>query len=434
MPSGEYGHLSVYSITIPEDRQRRDLPAIPELAESIRNRGLIHAPVVTREHVLVSGRRRMAAIAQLGWTHVTVQWADTLDPKELRAIELEENIKRVDLSWQDRSKAIKDYDDLRRSEDPTWTQEKTGEALGLAQANVSRHIAIATEIAKGNQQVIEAPKFSVASNMLKRKAERASAAESEQFARAEAAKPQGADGAISCAAHEPYPESIITADFLQWASVYDGPRFNLIHCDFPYGIDYDKSPGQNSARIAGTYDDSENTYWRLVGCLSDNLDRIASESSHLVFWFSMKFYRETLDAIRNMDFECDGFPLLWFRSDNSGLLPDPERGPRRVYETAFLASRGDRKIVSAVANTYAAPMDRSGIHVSIKPEPVLKHFFRMLVDEHTRLLDPTCGSGTALRAAEGLGAKNSLGIEADAEFADRAREALIRARTLRAVA
>jgi DNA modification methylase len=79
-------------------------------------------------------------------------------------------------------------------------------------------------------------------------------------------------------------------------------------------------------------------------------------------------------------------------------------------------------------------MDRSGIHVSIKPEPVLKHFFRMLVDEHTRLLDPTCGSGTALRAAEGLGAKNSLGIEADAEFADRAREALIRARTLRAVA
>jgi ParB/RepB/Spo0J family partition protein len=205
MPSGEYGHLSVSSITIPEDRQRTDLPAIPELAESIRNRGLIHAPVVTREHVLVSGRRRMAAIAQLGWTHVTVQWADTLDPKELRAIELEENIKRVDLSWQDRSRAIKDYDDLRRSEDPTWTQEKTGEALGLDQGNVSRHIAIAAEIAKGNQQVIEAPKFSVASNMLKRKAERASAAESEQFARAEAVKPQGADGAISCAAHEPYP-------------------------------------------------------------------------------------------------------------------------------------------------------------------------------------------------------------------------------------
>jgi hypothetical protein len=29
MPSGEYGHLSVSSIIIPDDRQRGDLPAIP---------------------------------------------------------------------------------------------------------------------------------------------------------------------------------------------------------------------------------------------------------------------------------------------------------------------------------------------------------------------------------------------------------------------
>jgi ParB/RepB/Spo0J family partition protein len=431
MPSGEYGHLSVASITIPEDRQRRDLPAIPELAESIRNRGLIHAPVVTREHVLVSGRRRMAAIAQLGWTHVTVQWADTLDPKELRAIELEENIKRVDLSWQDRSRAIKDYDDLRRGEDPAWTQEKTGEALGLDQGNISRHIIIAAEIAKGNQQVIEAPKFSVAFNMLKRRADRAAANEMEQFTRAEAPKP--AVGAIPCAAHEPYPESIITADFLQWAPAYDGPRFNLIHCDFPYGVGADERQQGGSTHVHGSYDDSEEAYWRLTACLADNLDRLASESCHLLFWFSMKYYRETLDAICNMGFNCDGFPLVWLKSDNVGLLPDPERGPRRIYETAFLAARGDRKIVAAVSNAYAAPTDRT-IHMSAKPEPVLKHFFRMLVDEHTRLLDPTCGSGTAIRAAEGLGAKNVLGIEANGEFADRAREALVRTRTLRAVA
>jgi hypothetical protein len=93
--------------------------------------------------------------------------------------------------------------------------------------------------------------------MLKRKAERASAAESEQFARAEAAKPQGADGAISCAAHEPYPESIITADFLQWAPAYDGPRFNLIHCDFPYGIGADEMQQGGSTHVHGSYDDSE---------------------------------------------------------------------------------------------------------------------------------------------------------------------------------
>jgi DNA modification methylase len=58
--------------------------------------------------------------------------------------------------------------------------------------------------------------------------------------------------------------------------------------------------------------------------------------------------------------------------------------------------------------------------MSIKPEPVLREFFRMFVDEFTTMLDPTCGSGTALRAAEGLGAKRVLGIEIDKEFVDRA--------------
>jgi DNA modification methylase len=69
--------------------------------------------------------------------------------------------------------------------------------------------------------------------------------------------------------------------------------------------------------------------------------------------------------------------------------------------------------------------------MSEKPEPMLRHFFGMLVDENTVMLDPTCGSGSALRAAESLGAKYVLGLESNEEFADRAREALAQFRTLR---
>lgn len=87
-------------------------------------------------------------------------------------------------------------------------------------------------------------------------------------------------------------------------------------------------------------------------------------------------------------------------------------------------------MVGAVANAYAAPTVRDR-HMSEKPEPVLNHFFRMLVDEHTRLLDPTCGSGSALRSAESLKAENVLGLEINPEFAERARLALAQSRTLR---
>jgi len=48
---------------------------------------------------------------------------------------------------------------------------------------------------------------------------------------------------------------------------------------------------------------------------------------------------------------------------------------------------------------------------------MLRHFMEMFVDENTTLLDPTCGSASALRAAESLGARHVLGLEKDEEYA-----------------
>jgi DNA modification methylase len=114
-------------------------------------------------------------------------------------------------------------------------------------------------------------------------------------------------------------------------------------------------------------------------------------------------------------------PLIWAKPDNKGILPDWRRGPRQIYETALFGSRGDRLIVRAKSNLVPAPTDQSEDHLSVKPIAVLHEFFEMFVDKSTRMLDPTCGSGTALRAAEALDAAYVLGIEVDKEFAERAR-------------
>jgi DNA modification methylase len=44
----------------------------------------------------------------------------------------------------------------------------------------------------------------------------------------------------------------------------------------------------------------------------------------------------------------------------------------------------------------------------------------MIINEHSKVLDPTCGSGSALRAAKSLGAAYVLGIEKNKDFAERA--------------
>jgi len=64
---------------------------------------------------------------------------------------------------------------------------------------------------------------------------------------------------------------------------------------------------------------------------------------------------------------------------------------------------------------------------------MLRHFFQMFVDNGTRMLDPTCGSGSALRAAVSAGAENVLGLEMDKEYFDvasKAFETFIRLRKL----
>jgi DNA modification methylase len=75
---------------------------------------------------------------------------------------------------------------------------------------------------------------------------------------------------------------------------------------------------------------------------------------------------------------------------------------------------------ASVANAYVGPTDRSADHPSAKPEAMLREFFEMFVDEKSKVLDPTCGSGSALRAAKSLGAAYVLGIEKDKNFAERA--------------
>jgi ParB/RepB/Spo0J family partition protein len=97
MTSGEFHSIEINSISVNRgERQRLQLKEEPleELADSIEALGLIHPIVVTRELVLVSGERRLEACRRLGWTRISAQYTDELDPKRLQLLEFEENIKR----------------------------------------------------------------------------------------------------------------------------------------------------------------------------------------------------------------------------------------------------------------------------------------------------------------------------------------------------
>ncbi len=401
MTSGNFSSALIESITIIRaERQRRELRDIEDLADSLQRSGLINPIVVTADFTLVAGERRLAAARSLGWTHITVQFAEDLDPLQLQLIELEENTRRTDLDWKDQCAAVARYHALRSSE-KGWNRTRTAEALGVSPGLVTQYLDVDHELKQENEDVLAAPKFSVARGIIQRKQERAKASTLATLNPTEESS-------------DDLPTPILHTDFIEWSKTYSGAPYNFIHCDFPYGIGADQHD-QGNASARGGYADDIKTYYTLLEAFSNNLNNFCEESAHVMFWFSMEHYEFTFDALQAAGLKVLAHPLVWFKSDNSGILSDHRRQPRRVYETAFLCSRGDRYLVGPVANVFASPNVKS-MHMSEKPRPVLAHFFRLFVDEFTRMLDPTCGSANALTVAEDMNASAVLGLEQDAGF------------------
>jgi ParB/RepB/Spo0J family partition protein len=420
MTSGTFASVLISSITIDRSKRQRKAFDVSDLKQSITSIGLIHPPVVNRDLLLVAGERRLSACSELGWTSIPVQYTDELSDDKLQLIELEENIKRVDLSWQERTEAILRYHEMQQAVvGEQWTKTDTANAIGIKHVNVWRHIEVAKEIRSGNERVATAKEFSTALGIVDRKRAREKDSVLDSVNLIVSQQADAAADAIPTATVKPL---LLNTSFQDWLAVKGKEKFNFIHCDFPYGVGADKH-SQGAAGAYGGYADSPEIYFDLLDTFLSAQETFVADSAHLMFWFSMDYYHETVTAFEGAGWRVNRFPLIWYKSDNSGILPDPKRGPRRGYETALMASRGDRLINQAVSNIFASP-NKKEIHMSEKPREVLQHFFRMFVDEFTTILDPTAGSANALWVAREMKASKILGLERDTEFYNSAMTAL----------
>lgn len=430
MLSGSFRPIPLSSITIAPDRQRKELSGIPELAASIRQLGLIHPIVVTPELQLVAGERRFRAHEHLGLTHILAQFTTELPPEELEAIELEENVKRKSLTWTEEVAAVTRLHALKLQSDPEWAQQDTANLLSTSQSMIADYLLVASYMTAGEPLVLEAANYATARNICRRKEQRAEVEEDgkvdEAFDKVFAGpvsmdlsgrKKAEPSPKLQLAEPEQKPVPYLHADFIEWSKqAWTGPKFNFVHCDFPYGINYDKHNG-GATGLLGKYADTPELYLECIRSLKRCMaDRVA-DSAHLMFWLSarLEIVHQSKLALEDMGWKINPVPLIWHRSDNSGILPDPQRGPRQVYEVCLFGSRGDRKIVQAVSNLFAHPKTKD-VHASEKPRAMLQHFFRMFVDEHTVMLDPTMGSGNSILAAEESSPKFVLGIEAQEDI------------------
>lgn len=440
---------AIDAITVGGSRQRQDLGNLRKLADSISQHGLLHPITVDSSGTLIAGERRLEACKSLGWTSIAVRIVDVAEG-DAPLIELAENLRRKNLHWKEESQAIFEYSAAHNLGSSALARK-----LCESETWVADRIVVGAAVAEGNEQVLAYDKFSGARNFLQREADRKRSADRDKMdallteppmisdmepsdglegvdgqSEGEGETPQAPGTAVPYAHTGSAEGDIVWADFHNWIDAAAETKgfvpFNVVHCDFPFGINmHEASQATLAAGDDRRYDDTEETYRQLLQTLMAACERgIIAKTAHMLFWFSMHHYAHTKLVLESFGWRVRAKPLVWVKSDNVGQTSDTQREPRSIYETALFCTRGNRKIVKVVADAISAPAgaQTKRTHPSEKPVEVLKHFFRLFCDSSARVLDPTCGSGTAITTAAAFGAERALGLEIDYAFARAAQE------------
>lgn len=388
--------LPISDITIPENRQRLGLGEdekkaqqnFEELKQSISNHGLLNPIRLTKTNELIAGFRRVEAHKALGLTHIfaTIDGDKDLDPLQRELQELDENVQRFDLSWQEKQRAIARIDSIRTQFDPNWTQSKTAAVVGTTQGKVSdanmltRMMDIFPEIAqaKTKKQALSIAKSKAKIHIRK----------AEVKANPEAYK------------------SIIEKVRLGKAEeiIAQLPAGFCHHhlTDGPFGIDYDKQ----QAGVEGgheAYDDSPEAYRTRTAIMAPHLYRTLKDSGFLIWFLGHDHLEWTQEIFRAAGFTVDPIPLLWDRSEGRSFTRRPDRWFGKAYDIALHCIKGNPEMVvrgRSAGNVFRfKPVSSSDKdHIVERPIELYAEIIKCISVEGEKICDWFAGSGAVSAA------------------------------------
>lgn len=154
IPEVEEGITSIEKIDIDliearSDQPRKNFENIEELAESIREYGLLNPIVLSKnngKYEIIAGERRYRACIQAGLKKIDAIVRD-FDQKDIDILSLVENIQREDLSALEEAEAYK-----KLMDDFSMTQEEIAKSMGKSRS----YIANTIRLLKLNQEETDA--------------------------------------------------------------------------------------------------------------------------------------------------------------------------------------------------------------------------------------------------------------------------------------
>jgi len=434
--------LPLDQLIIKPERQRGvfDPVAELELANSITAKGLLHAPAVELDgRTLVYGERRTRAIRNhlvpLNKTflyngevvpagYIPVIQVNTDDPLELQEIELEENIRREDLTWQERAAAEAKLHALRvaqkqrsitKAEELGAPPEATpkphtvadtamelhGRADGDFQNKVRANIIVANNLT--NPEVAAAKSAKEALKIIQRNDREA---RHQQMALAVGKTFSAADHTLL---NEDCLKALARPEF--------AGRFDVILSDPLYGMGADKF-GDGGGKLANAihhYDDSYENWLRIMGEWTKLTWAVTKPEAHLYAFCDFDRYHELKKMLEAAGWTVHRTPLIVYKI-GSGRVPWPENGPRRQWETILYAMKGKKKVNYIGSDVIECAADENMDFGAQKPVALFTELLKRSVSPGQEVLDSFAGTGPIIPAGHALQCKVTAIELAEAQF------------------
>lgn len=397
-----------------ENRQRIEHDPVrhQELLGSIERVGLLHPPVLRMKgdhYVLVAGERRLRAMQDLHEMNRPFKYEGEVvyqpsipysllgELSELEAMEaeLDENIKRMDISWQERCSALEKLEQLRAAQakeqglpPPTpakLAEETRGTAAGYNTDITRKQLILAKHL--DNPEVAKAKTVDEAFKVLKRQ---------------EADQRNAEHAAVVGTSFHAGLHRLEQADVRDWLPQQEPAQFDVILTDPPYGMGADEF-GDSGGLAAGAhgYEDSAEYFSELMQVVIPQITRLAKPNAHAYLFCDVDKFHYLRELMRAEGWTPFRTPLIWFKPSAS-RAPWPDQGPQRKYELILFAVRGDRPVTKMLGDVLQYPSDDNLGHAAQKPVELYKDLLSRSARAGDRVLDCFAGTGPILPAAHQL--------------------------------
>jgi DNA modification methylase/ParB-like chromosome segregation protein Spo0J len=400
--------LSVSEIII-GDRVRKDFGDLDELANSIREVGLIQPIVLTRDYRLVAGERRLRAMQKLGFNVLvhakTFIFNDELDELKVRAMEIEENVRRKQLTWQEeilaKKRLLETLQQIHGVSKPGHPSRS--DALGITSSGFGVN-KLASLLGESNAQTSKDLELAALIEAVPQLAK----AETKEAARRQASL--ATTVAIALQQNKANPPktdkkwTLWEGDFVNNVNNIDPESIDLVIVDPPYGEDAQGMGPNSKALLATAFADGYAETVNLLTDLAQASYRVLRDARFAAFFFGFRIYPTLVSQLLDVGFTVDTTPLIWVKNSVINTTPYTRYG--RSYEPILLARKGEPKLmrpsqrdVISIDNVITRGTSELKLYQAQKPVALIEKLILDLTPPQSTICDFCAGSGTAGEAA-----------------------------------